>query len=89
MIGSRMEQTVLGLVCGLLLSEFGQRQCIASEKGAASAEAGETLLSAEDAEKALAELPALKNQGCLAARIVTDVDGLRPVKGQEGELLLD
>lgn len=51
--------------------------------------AGETLLTAEDADKLFSELPAFKNKGCLKAGIVTEVDDLLGARKEEGELLLD
>ena len=89
MIGGKKKQMAFSLACALLLGAFSLRRCVAAESSVPAAETGETLLPAGEVDKVLAELPALKSQGCVAARIVTDVDGLRPVKGQEGELLLD
>ncbi|MCY3020816.1 MAG: hypothetical protein NTW87_17505 [Planctomycetota bacterium] len=61
----------------------------AAAEDAPAPEAGETLLSAADAEKVIAEMRAFKATGCIKARIVTEVDDLLGVRKEEGELLLD
>jgi hypothetical protein len=51
--------------------------------------AGETLLSAADADKLLTELLVFKDKSSLKAQIVTEVDDLLGARKEEGELLLD
>jgi len=89
MIGSRKRQLTLGLGYGLLLSALCPRQCGAAEGSAPAAEAGETLLSAVEVDKVLAELPVFKNQDCIKARIVSQWEDLLGPRKDEGELFLD
>lgn len=49
---------------------------------------GETKLSTEEADRALAELPAFKHPQALKAKIVAETDDLMGVRKEEGELLI-
>ena len=63
--------------------------CFLRAENAAQPLAGETRLSAADAEKILAELPAFKSPGPLKAKIMVESDDLMGARKDEGELLID
>ena len=61
----------------------------AAAENTPAAEAGETLLTAAEVDKVLAELPVFKHQGCIKARIVSEGEDLLGPRKDEGELILD